>query len=191
MRPLAQLYNLLMCARATLKVPDRLTELRELGIVFRVPPKPRYNIAPTQQIPAVLHDTDFSRHFAELRWGLIPNWSNGPKEFKKLLINARAETVAHLPSFEHAFRARRCLVLVDGFYEWKAEGKNKQPWYIQKPRSEPFAFAGLWDRWIDEDGIALDSCAVITTKPNSVMAQVHDRMPVIIEPMDYQKWPIQ
>jgi putative SOS response-associated peptidase YedK len=108
-----------------------------------VPPNPRYKIAPTQRIPAVLHDSDFTRHFAELRWGLIPNWSGGPKEFKKLLINARGETVAHLPSFEHAFRAQRCLVLVDGFYEWKRDGKNKQPYYIQKPGGEPFAFAGL------------------------------------------------
>jgi putative SOS response-associated peptidase YedK len=140
-----------MCARATLKTPDRLTELRELGITFRLPPQPRYNIAPTQPIPAVMHDFDYNRRFGELRWGLIPNWSKGPNEFKKLLINARGETVAHLPSSEHAFRAQRCLVLVDGFYEWKREGKANQPWYIHKSGGGPLAFAGLWDRWIGEE----------------------------------------
>ena len=104
------------------------------------------------------------------------------------LINARAETVAEKPSFQKPFRERRCLVLADGYYEWKREGTRKQPYYIRLKHERPFAFAGLWDRWNGEDGKTIESCAILTTKPNERVASIHDRMPVILQPAAYEPW---
>ena len=122
-----------------------------------------------------------------LRWGLIPSWAQDPAMGMKL-INARAETAAEKPSFRKPFRERRCLVLADGYYEWKREGARKQPYYIRLNSERPFAFAGLWDRWNDKAGKTIESCAILTTTPNERLASIHDRMPVILPPVAYEPW---
>ena len=122
-----------------------------------------------------------------MRWGLIPAWARDPAMGMKL-INARAETVAEKPSFQKPFRQRRCLVLADGYYEWKREGARKQPYFIRLKDERPFAFAGLWDRWNNGEGTTIESCAVLTTKSNERLASIHDRMPVILPPVAYEPW---
>ena len=122
-----------------------------------------------------------------LRWGLIPSWAKDPGIGMKL-INARAETLDEKPSFRKSFRQRRCLVLADGFYEWRKEKRAKQPYYIQMKDKRPFAFAGLWEYWINSDGGVVESCALITTEPNELMAPIHNRMPAIVDPDRYGEW---
>jgi putative SOS response-associated peptidase YedK len=150
--------------------------------------KPRYNIAPTQSVATILQPST-NRQFKMLHWGLIPSWSKDTKISSKL-INARAETVAEKPSFRSAFKKRRCLVLADGFYEWqKQEDKQKQPFYFRMSKENPFAFAGLWEHWEDQEtGEEIESCTILTTEPNDLMKTVHNRMPVILEPKDYDLW---
>ncbi len=145
--------------------------------------QPRYNIAPTQQIPAIVAP----HHFKTLRWGLIPAWAKDLTIGAKL-INARAETVSDKPSFRDAFKRRRCLIVADGYYEWKKQTGKKQPFYFQLQTREPFAFAGLWERWNSPDGEALETCTIITTEANELAATVHDRMPVILNSEDYDRW---
>jgi|SRR5205807_3257960 len=176
-----------MCGRYTLKTPvELLSEMFQFPEV--IPLKPRYNIAPSQDV-AVLRQSldDLERKLAMLRWGLIPVWT---KDLKKARapINAKAETVAELPSFRDAFRKRRCLILADGFYEWKEEGSRKQPVYIRMKDEEPFAFAGLWEHWEDKDGMVIESCTLLTTEPNELLKPVHNRMPVILDSTDYKQW---
>ena len=152
--------------------------------------KPRYNIAPTQPVPTILQlPTSTKRQLKMLNWGLIPSWAKDTKISSKL-INARAETVAEKPSFRSAFRQRRCLVIADGFYEWKQqEDKQKQPFYFRMNDEHPFAFAGLWEHWQDKDSEeVIDSCTILTTEPNELMQSVHNRMPVILEPKNYDVW---
>ncbi|HEY9728669.1 MAG TPA: SOS response-associated peptidase [Chroococcales cyanobacterium] len=152
--------------------------------------EPRYNIAPTQSVPTVLQPSvSQSRQFKMLHWGLIPKWAKDSKIGAKL-INARAETVAEKPSFRSAFRKRRCLVLADGFYEWQQQEnkKQKQPYYFRLNDGQPFAFAGLWEQWEDVSGEAIDSCTLLTTDANELMRPVHNRMPVILNPKDYERW---
>lgn len=160
--------------------------------VFQVdnvlPLKPRYNIAPTQSVATILQ-TAKNRQFKLLHWGLIPSWAKDTKISSKL-INARAETVAEKPSFRSAFRRQRCLILADGFYEWQQqEDKQKQPFYFRMSDQSPFAFAGLWEHWkAQETGETIESCTIITTEPNELMKSVHNRMPVILEPKNYDLW---
>ena len=154
---------------------------------------PRYNIAPAQAIAAVRASAeDGRRELVRLRWGLVPSWS---KEFPRdaRLINARSETVAEKPAFRAAFRARRCLVPADGFYEWQklADGRSKQPFAIGLRDGGPFAIAGLWERWKPREGAgtdAVESCALLTTSPNELMAPIHDRMPVILPKSAWSTW---
>ncbi|MBD1831417.1 SOS response-associated peptidase [Cyanobacteria bacterium FACHB-472] len=157
--------------------------------VNNVPPlTPRYNIAPTQQIQTILQNAEQSeREFKMLHWGLIPSWAKDSKMGARM-INARAETVTEKPSFRAAFKQRRCLILADGFYEWQQQEKNKQPFYFRMNDEHPFAFAGLWEHWKSGDGEVIDSCTILTTEPNDLMRPVHNRMPVIIEPKDYDLW---
>jgi putative SOS response-associated peptidase YedK len=122
-----------------------------------------------------------------MRWGLIPSWAKDPA-IGHMLINARAETVASKPAFRHALRERRCLILADAFYEWEAQGRPKQPWCVRRKDRVPFAFAGLWDRWHDPEGRAVESCTIITTIPNELIRRFHHRMPVILSPRDYDLW---
>jgi putative SOS response-associated peptidase YedK len=149
---------------------------------------PRYNIAPTQEVLAIVRRPDaLDRQARLLRWGLIPMWAEGPAVGSRT-INARAETVATKPAFRRAFKQRRCLVLADGFYEWQRQDGRKQPYYIRLHDARPFAFAGLWERWVPPDGQPLDSCTIITTVANDLIRPLHVRMPVVLSPAEYDVW---
>lgn len=148
---------------------------------------PRWNIAPTQSAAIIRLVTPAQRELAHVRWGLIPPWSkDGPKS--RPLINARSETAASKPSFREAMKGHRCLVPADGFYEWKRCGDTKKPFCIRRGDGSPFAMAGLCARWVSPDGVAIESFAILTTTPNKTMAPIHDRMPVIITPAEYDRW---
>ncbi len=154
------------------------------------PLPPRFNIAPSQPLAALRSMASGSgREFSLLRWGLIPSWAKDPSIAYKL-INARSETLAQKPSFRNAFKHRRCLILTDGYYEWKKIGNTtkKQPYYIRMQDEQPFAFAGLWESWQTGDGSALETCTIITTEANELTKPIHHRMPVILDPADYDKW---
>ena len=175
-----------MCGRFTRK--ENMQHLAELlGLPIPSPLAPRYNIAPSQLIACIRTNSEtLDREWVELQWGLVPSWAKDASIGHKL-INARAETVAEKPSFRHAFKQQRCLVLADGFYEWKREGKTKQPYYIRFKDHRAFAFAGLWERWGKKES-AHESCSLITTGPNSIMEPIHDRMPVILSEQSYATW---
>jgi putative SOS response-associated peptidase YedK len=176
-----------MCGRFTLATaPEIVAEFFELTVVPDL--SPRYNIAPTQAAPAVLLTPERAqRVLRPLRWGLIPGWAKDPTIGNRM-INARAETAAEKPAFRSAFRQRRCLVVSDGFYEWKKGPGRKQPFYIRMRDDRPFAFAGLWEHWEADDGTGIDSCALLTTQPNDVLRAIHDRMPVILDRANYDLW---
>jgi putative SOS response-associated peptidase YedK len=142
-----------------------------------------------QQIATVRqHRSEPKRIFSLMRWGLIPYWSKEPSIGLKT-INAMSETAAEKPAFRDAMRWRRCLIPADGFYEWERFGpKEKQPYNFGMANESPFAFAGLWDRWLDQDNKAIETCSILTTKPNSRVADVHDRMPGMLRPEDYDLW---
>ena len=176
-----------MCGRFTLnKSGEAIASAFQLTEVPQV--QPRYNIAPTQLVPTVLHTAENNnRQFHQLRWGLIPSWAKDPQMGARL-INARAETVTEKPSFRSAFRQRRCLVIADGFYEWQRQERKKQPFYFQLQNGQPFAFAGLWERWRSPDGEEIQSCTILTTEANEILRPIHDRMPVILDSKDYDLW---
>jgi putative SOS response-associated peptidase YedK len=149
---------------------------------------PRYNVAPTQPVPIIRqHPKEPRREMSLARWGLIPWWAKDASGAARM-INARSETAATLPAFRDAFKARRCIVPADGFYEWQKIGKTQQPFCFEVNDGELFAFAGLWERWKDANGKALETCSILTTTPNSVTSTVHDRMPVILDPGNYDVW---
>ena len=176
-----------MCGRYTLVSPEddlvRQFSFDTGPIEFR----PRYNIAPSQEVLTVLDDGG-TRRGKMLRWGLVPSWAKDIKIGYKT-INARADTVATAGAFRTPFKKRRCLVLADGFYEWKRVGKGKQPMHIRLRGGEPFAFAGLWDAWKNPaDGQWIHSCTIVTTTPNELIAPIHDRMPVILSSEAERMW---
>jgi putative SOS response-associated peptidase YedK len=139
-------------------------------------------------VPIVRRLDQPQRAWTPVRWGLIPSWAKDAKIGNKL-INARGETVAEKPSFRSAFRKRRCLIPADGFYEWKKLDGGKQPHFIHLRDEEPFAFAGLWEHWTNpDDGEVIESCTIVTTEANALMRTLHDRMPVILPPADYDRW---
>ena len=149
---------------------------------------PRYNIAPTQPIPVIRQNPkEPIRELSLMRWGLIPSWAKDPSVAAKM-INARSETAATKPAFRDALKSRRCLIPADGFYEWKRDGKTKQPFCFEVNDGELFAFAGIWDRWKDPNGGWIKTCSILTTTPNAVAAGVHDRMPVILDRGSYDLW---
>ena len=151
---------------------------------------PRYNIAPTQYVAAIRKSEveGEERELVTLRWGLVPFWAKDPSIGNRM-INARAETVAEKPSYRHAFKHRRCLVLADGFYEWRKEAGGKTPYFISLASGEPFALAGLWENWTDKaSGESLQTTALITTGANAFMAPLHHRMPVILEAATASSW---
>lgn len=181
-----------MCGRFTLRTPTKT--LASLFDGLRFPElRPRYNIAPTQDVVCVRQSAEGNNEAAMLRWGLVPFWSKDIKIGAKM-INARSETVATKPAFRAAFKSRRCLVLADGFYEWKKVGKEKQPYYITGADEGPFCMAGLWESWRekqtvgDNQSVPVESCTVLTTAANSVMESLHDRMPVILPKEQYEFW---
>jgi len=173
-----------MCGRYTLATPvGRLAE--EFGFdssseEFRT----SYNVAPTQQVPAVLAEGG-KRRLEMLRWGLVPSWADDPGIGARM-INARSETAPEKPSFRRAFRERRCLIPADGFYEWRRENGAKQPYYFHMREGRPFAFAGLWESW-NRDG-EIRSCAILTTQANDLVGGIHERMPVILPRDHYDAW---
>lgn len=178
-----------MCGRFTLTAdPD---QLREAMPWLEIPTgfKPRFNIAPSQPIAVVPNNGENRLDFYV--WGLIPSWAKDPTIGNRM-INARAETLAEKPSFRNAFRRRRCLILADGFYEWKAEEKDgrqiKTPMYIRMKDGKPFGFAGLWELWNAPDGSQVYSATIITTEPNDLLESIHNRMPVILPSEQYSTW---
>jgi putative SOS response-associated peptidase YedK len=147
----------------------------------------RYNIAQTQQVAVVRFDPRAgTRRLDHLRWGLVPFWADDPK-IGNQMINARSESAADKPAFKHSFRAKRCLVVADGFYEWQKRNGSKQPYLIHLKDDRPFAFAGLWDRWHKGEE-PIESCTILTTDANELVAPLHDRMPVIIPRSAYDLW---
>lgn len=177
-----------MCGRAyALFTADELAGRYLRTGAAGVPPfAPNYNLAPTQRTP-VVREVDGVREIALLRWGLVPSWA---KELKigASMINARAETIAEKPSFRSAFRARRCLVPLSGFIEWQRAGTQKRPFAIHLQEPAIMSVAGIWERWVDPTGEAVQTFAVITTEANGFMVPIHDRMPVILEPRDEDTW---
>ncbi len=173
-----------MCGRYSLTV-DVDTIAKVFGVAPSVRTSPRYNVAPTQEVVAIVQDE--TKHLDFLRWGLIPSWAKEESIGAKM-INARAETLAEKPSFKRLLQSKRCLIVADGFYEWKQEAGGKTPMYFTLPDHEPFAFAGLWDTWKRPDGQAISTCTIITTEPNAVVAPVHNRMPVILTPDAQDEW---
>lgn len=147
---------------------------------------PRYNIAPTQYVPAVRAGDGHGRALAMLHWGLVPFWAKD-RTIGNRLINARAETLAEKPSFRNALRKRRCLVLADGFYEWRSESGARQPYFIRRKDGQPFAMAGLWERW-EKEGDVLESCTIVTTEANAFMRPLHHRMPAILPESAQAAW---
>ena len=147
----------------------------------------RYNIAPTQPIAVVDAGLDGVRHVRLVRWGLIPAWTKDAKT-QSLLFNARSETAADKPSFRTAMRHRRCLVPASGFYEWRRMGTAKMPYYIRPRDGSTMAFAGLTETWLGSDGSEIDTGAILTTGANRLMAMLHDRMPVVLDPKDWDEW---
>lgn len=148
---------------------------------------PRFNIAPTQPVPVVANDG--TKKLDYFSWGLVPFWAKDPSIGARM-INARAETLPEKPSFRNAFKRRRCLILADGFFEWKKEPNisGKTPFFIQKKDGKPFAFAGIWENWNSPDGSQILSTAIITTEPNELVRPIHNRMPVILPDEAYATW---
>jgi putative SOS response-associated peptidase YedK len=174
-----------MCGRYTLTSAPQA--VRALFYYDEQPNFPaRYNIAPTQPIP-IVRLVDGKRQFALVRWGLLPSWVKDPKAFS-LLINARGETASEKPAFRAAMRRRRCLIPADGFYEWKALGARKQPYFIHNKSGEPLAFAGLWETWTGPNGEEVDTAAIVTTDANATLSDIHNRMPVIVPPDAFDRW---
>ncbi len=175
-----------MCGRFTLRTSAQ--EVAKTFGLIEVPDlRPRFNVAPTQQVLTITL-RDGKRHGSFRKWGLVPSWADDPKIGYRM-INARAETVAAKPAFRSAFKRSRCLVVADGFYEWKKgpDAKTKQPFYIRLKKDRPFAFAGLTEHW-SRNGETIESCTLITTDPNELMAEIHDRMPAILPKDEYDLW---
>lgn len=175
-----------MCGRFTLR-----TSPEQIAIQFELPDvpslAPRYNIAPTQPVAAVRMNADKGqRELTFFNWGLIPFWADDPSIGSRM-INARAETAPDKPSFRAAFKYRRCIIPTDGFYEWQKRNGSKQPHLIGLPEAALFGFAGLWEHW-ERDGSVVESCTILTTEPNDLLKPIHNRMPVILHPDDYEEW---
>ena len=176
-----------MCGRFILMSPGR--DLAERFQLDEEPLlEPRYNIAPTQMAAVVRRDPETGRRvLVFLKWGLVPFWAKD-LSIGSRLINARAETAAEKPAFRAAFRRRRCLVPSDGFYEWRKSAGRKKPYLITMADNSPFAFAGLWEHWKGPEGEVVESFTILTTDANQLVATLHDRMPVILRPEDYDPW---
>ena len=177
-----------MCGRYLLTVDGEVL-VDAFSLTAPVDWQPRFNIAPTQSVPIVRQmEPDGDRELAMVHWGLIPHWAK-ERSLGARMINARSETAADKPSFRSPFRRRRCLIPTDGFYEWQKTTSGKQPYAIRFTDARLFAFAGLWDQWRDrETGDAVESCTILTTSANDVVARIHDRMPVIMPPSAWQQW---
>src|SRR5512143_3331462 len=175
-----------MCGRYRLSSTERFLE--RFNVENEIELSPRYNIAPGQEIPVIRQHRERPVRTASLmRWGLIPYWAKDDKGAYKM-INARAETVAERPAFRDAIQRHRCLVPANGFYEWQRRGAGKQPFHFGMADGSLFAFAGIWDRWKSPTGDLVESCSILTTTPNALLTDIHDRMPVILRDEDYDLW---
>lgn len=175
-----------MCGRYFLhSTADTLTRL--FGAMPMPLLAPRYNIAPTQPVPIVRENAAGRREMVLVRWGLIPAWSKGP-DARFSMINARVETVAEKPAYRNALRYRRCLIPVDGFYEWRVAGAGKQPYALRARDGRPMALAGLWEHWQDAGGSEIESCAILVRDADRQVRPIHDRMPVIVAPESFALW---
>jgi putative SOS response-associated peptidase YedK len=183
-----------MCGRfVQVSSPDLLVERFGVEEVATPAHEPSYNVAPRATVYGVrdrAQDGERRRYLSELRWGLVPSWAKDPKTGDRM-INARAESLADKPAYQRAFQKHRCLVPADGFYEWQRRGRRKQPMFIHRRDGEPMAFAGLWAAWRhanDPGAEWLRTCAIVTTNANDVLAPLHDRMPVVLEHRDWDRW---
>lgn len=175
-----------MCARFTIRRMQDIARTMRAEIIEAELTRARYNIAPTQNIPA-LYIRDRRRVLSDCRWGLVPSWARDPSLGARM-INARAETLADKPAFRKAFRSRRCLIPADGFYEWQATDTGKQPYYFQLQEGALFMFAGLYEVWHSPGSAPLRTCTLITTAANEQVQPIHDRMPVILPERDHDAW---
>jgi putative SOS response-associated peptidase YedK len=174
-----------MCGRFALNEnPKKLAE--HFHLFGEVEFKPSWNIAPYGSIYSITADNQEQRHLSRMHWGFVPHWSDDPNKFK--LNCAKGETVAEKPLFKTAFRSRRCIIPVSGFYEWIVINKLKYPWYISLKSGAPMAMAGIWETWKPKVGAAIDTCSIITTGPNELMRPIHDRMPVILDADQWETW---
>jgi putative SOS response-associated peptidase YedK len=174
-----------MCGRyAVTSAPEAIRALFGYSEQPNFPP--RYNVAPTQPI-AIVRLIEGRRQFALVRWGLLPSWVKDPGNFT-LLINARGESLTEKPAFRAAVKRRRCLIPADGFYEWKAAGPRKQPYYVRAKSGAPLAFAGLWETWTGPNGEEMETAAIVTTRANRTLAPIHERMPVVVPPEAFDLW---
>jgi putative SOS response-associated peptidase YedK len=177
-----------MCGRYRLSRRKQLVEEYFGSVSGEDGWNPRYNAAPTQPVPIIRQNPkEPRRELSIVRWGLIPSWAKDMSG-AAMMINARSETAATKPAFRDPLTNHRCLIPADGFYEWQRNGKVKQPFCFEVNDGELFAFAGLWDRWKGPSGQWLKSCSILTTSPNAVTSAVHDRMPVILDPDNYDLW---
>ncbi len=177
-----------MCGRYTLAAPDPAAVRARFPIGESIEVRRRYNVAPGDDVLAVRTDREGHARGDLLRWGLVPSWAKSPHTGLKM-INARVETVAERSAFRRAFERFRCLVIADGFYEWRrAPGASKHAFHIARADHTPFAFAGLWSIWYDEQDTKLRSCTILTTAANSAISELHDRMPIILAPDDEAAW---
>ena len=175
-----------MCGRFAITLPkDAMVQLFDAVPANDLPEGPNYTVCPTNRIAAVTGGE--ARRLQPMRWGFIPHWYKKPND-GPLLINARAETVAEKPAFRSACRDRRCLIPASGFYEWTKDAQdNRLPWYITRADGEPMVFAGIWQEW-EREGEAFRTCAIVTCAANDAMAQIHNRMPVVLAPADWPLW---
>ena len=186
-----------MCGRYTLATPDPADLRARFPIGESVEVRQRFNVAPGDEVLAVTTDREGQPRGELLRWGLVPSWADAPDGRLKM-INARVETVTERPAYRRAFERFRCLIIADGFYEWKAGGPaaatvrsrstSKQAFHITRADGQPFAFAGLWSIWRGDGDSVIRSCTIITSAPNAVVASLHDRMPVILDPEAEAVW---
>jgi putative SOS response-associated peptidase YedK len=174
-----------MCGRFTLHHAENEIIARFAVAEVAAQVGPRYNIAPSQNVAAVIEHPH--RQLVTFKWGLVPSWAKDPS-ISSRMINARAETLAEKPSYRQALAKRRCLIPADGFYEWKKMKGGSQPFHIRRRDGGLFAFAGLWERWEGGDGEPLETCTLITVEPNELMAKIHDRMPAILKPEHEELW---
>ncbi|NTW48302.1 MAG: SOS response-associated peptidase [Chlorobiales bacterium] len=175
-----------MCGRFVCKsTMDELVEAFQIDEVSDDLPEPSYNIGPSGSVLAIIGNG--KRKLGMLQWGLVPSWAKDP-EIGHKMINARAETLTEKPSFRDAFKKRRCLIVANGFYEWRKDADEKVPMYIYLKSNRPFAFAGLYEMWHSPEGEKLSTCTIITTAPNSLMKPIHNRMPAIIPAYGYDHW---
>jgi putative SOS response-associated peptidase YedK len=175
-----------MCGRFALFAPLPVLS-KEFGADLDFAVAPRYNIAPSQPVLAVRRNAAGRREFTHFSWGLVPSWTRELATARQP-INARAETAAEKPSFRGPFRHHRCLLPASGFFEWRVEDGGKQPYFVRPRGGGLFALAALWDGWLGADGSEIESCAILTTGANEVMAPIHDRMPVIVPPGAFGLW---